>query len=341
MAAIISAEGVGKVFQQRVSQPGILGAIRSFVAPVTRPVHAVADITFSIAPGEAVGYLGPNGAGKSTMIKMLTGILTPSVGEVTVLGRKPQQERVANARDIGVVFGQRTQLWWDLPLSDSFELHRRLYRVPDALFRQNRAALGEMMELSSFIERPVRHLSLGQRMRAEIAMALMHDPKILFLDEPTIGLDVVAKDVVRKFLSRINRERGTTIILTTHDLQDIEEICPRLIMVDEGRLLFDGTLPALRKSFGARRRLTLEFSSDPGEVRLVGARPSGGEGLLREFLLEDDGRSLVQLLAALEASSDVRDVRLHEPSIEEVIRTHYQAKASAPAPVTGRPAVPA
>lgn len=339
MAAIISAEGVGKVFQQRVSQPGILGAIRSFVAPVTRPVHAVADITFSIAPGESVGYLGPNGAGKSTMIKMLTGILTPSVGEVTVLGRKPQQERVANARDIGVVFGQRTQLWWDLPLSDSFELHRRLYRVPNALFSKNRAALSDMMELSSFIERPVRHLSLGQRMRAEIAMALMHDPKILFLDEPTIGLDVVAKDVVRKFLSRVNRERGTTIILTTHDLQDIEEICPRLIMVDEGRLLFDGTLPALRKSFGARRRLTLEFSGDPGEVRLSGVKPSGGEGLLREFLLEDDGRSLVQLLAALEAASDVRDVRLHEPSIEEVIRTHYQSKATAP--VTDRPAVPA
>jgi ABC-2 type transport system ATP-binding protein len=339
MAAIISAEGVGKVFQQRVSQPGFLGAIRSFVAPVSRPVHAVADISFSIAPGEAVGYLGPNGAGKSTMIKMLTGILMPSAGTVTVLGRKPQQERVANARDIGVVFGQRTQLWWDLPLSDSFELHRRLYRVPDALFRQNRSALGDMMELTSFIDRPVRHLSLGQRMRAEIAMALMHDPKILFLDEPTIGLDVVAKDVVRQFLARINRERGTTIILTTHDLQDIEEICPRLIMVDEGKLLFDGTLPALRKSFGARRRLALEFSSDPGEVRLAGAQAAGGEGLLREFLLEDDGRSLVQLLAALKASSDLRDVRLHEPSIEEVIRTHYQSKASAP--VTGRSAVPA
>lgn len=329
MAPIISAASVSKTFQQRVPQPGLAGAVRSFISPVTKPVRAVEDISFEIAAGEAVGYLGPNGAGKSTMIKMLTGILSPSAGTVTVLGRHPQAERVANARDIGVVFGQRTQLWWELPLFESFELHRRMYRVSEPVFQRNRADLTEMMGLASFLERPVRHLSLGQRMRAEIATALMHDPKILFLDEPTIGLDVVAKDVVRKFLSRMNRERGTTIILTTHDLQDIEEICPRLIMVDEGRLLFDGAVGALRTRFGARRKLVLEFAGEPGTVHLPGTEPAGGEGHVREFLLSDDGRSLVQLLADLQTDTDLRDVRLHEPGIEEIIRTHYQAKAAA------------
>lgn len=275
MLPIISAKSVSKTFSQRVPQPGLTGVLRNIIAPVTTPVHAVDQISFTIGAGEAVGYLGPNGAGKSTMIKMLTGILMPSSGEVSVLGRRPVADRIANAREIGVVFGQRTQLWWDLPLAESFELHRRLYRVADSSFRINRAELVEMMELSSFIERPVRQLSLGQRMRAEIAMALMHEPRILFLDEPTIGLDVVAKDVVRKFLARTNRERGTTIILTTHDLQDIEEICPRLIMVDEGRLLFDGPLAELRVTFGARRRLTLEFDGEPGVVSLAGASCSG------------------------------------------------------------------
>jgi ABC-2 type transport system ATP-binding protein len=329
MTSIISAASVSKTFRQRVPQPGFAGAVKSFIAPVTKPVRAVEDISFEIAAGEAVGYLGPNGAGKSTMIKMLTGILAPTSGTVTVLGRHPPAERVANARDIGVVFGQRTQLWWELPLFESFELHRRMYRVPEPVFERNRADLTALMGLASFLQRPVRHLSLGQRMRAEIAMALMHDPKILFLDEPTIGLDVVAKDVVRKFLSRMNRERGTTIILTTHDLQDIEEICPRLIMVDEGRLLFDGAVDALRTRFGARRRLVLEFAGEPGVVHLPDAEPAGGEGHVREFLLADDGRSLVQLLAALQTETDLRDVRLHEPGIEEIIRTHYQAKAAA------------
>ncbi|WP_377297355.1 ATP-binding cassette domain-containing protein [Rhizobium sp. SGZ-381] len=329
MTAIIRAEHVAKIFRQQVRRSGMLGPLKDFVMPVTRPVNAVDGISFDIEPGEAVGYLGPNGAGKSTMIKMLTGILAPSAGTVSVLGRNPQAQRVLNARQIGVVFGQRTQLWWELPLAESFELHRRMYRVPASVYQRNRADLVEMMELSAFIGRPVRHLSLGQRMRAEIAMALMHDPKILFLDEPTIGLDVVAKDVVRKFLSRINRERGTTIILTTHDLQDIEEICPRLIMVDDGKLLFDGTIAALRVTFGARRRLTLEFAQDPGHVELDRAEPAGGEGVQRLFLLPDDQRPLLHILSALKAGADLRDVRLHEPGIEEIIRTHYQSKVSA------------
>jgi ABC-2 type transport system ATP-binding protein len=327
MSPIVNVEKVCKVFSQRAPQPGIAGALRSFVAPVIRKVRAVEDISFSIQEGEAVGYLGPNGAGKSTMIKMLTGVLMPSSGTVTVLGRKPIEERIANAYEIGVVFGQRSQLWWDLPLTESFELHKRIYRMREAVFESNRRELVELLQLSSFIERPVRLLSLGQRMRAEIAMGLMHGPKILFLDEPTIGLDVVAKSVVREFLSHLNRERGTTIVLTTHDLQDIEEICPRLIMVDDGKLLFDDSLAQLRGTFGARRRLTLEFASDPGPIFLEGAEAVARDGHVREFLIAGDGRSLIDLIAALRCKADLRDARLQEPSIEEVVRNHYQSRA--------------
>jgi len=326
--SVILAEQVSKTFQQRERAKGGFGGLRSFFSPKTTPVEAVSDISFAIGKGEAVGYLGPNGAGKSTMIKMLTGILVPTSGRVEVLGKVPHADRVANARQIGVVFGQRSQLWWDLPLSDSFELHRRIYRVEPARFAANRAEMVEMLDLGSFIERPVRQLSLGQRMRAEIAMALMHDPAVLFLDEPTIGLDVVAKDAVRKFLARINAERGVTIILTTHDLQDIEQICPRLIMVDNGRLLFDGPLAQLHAAFGARRKLTLEFAADPGAVSLNGAEALTGDALRREFLLPDDGRSLVDLIAELGNPPGLKDIHLHRPDIEEVIRTYYQSRGA-------------
>ncbi|OLP60241.1 ABC transporter ATP-binding protein [Xaviernesmea oryzae] len=326
MSLIIQADSVSKIFQQRKRLPGLSGTLRGLLKPETVPVRAVEEISFAIRAGEAVGYLGPNGAGKSTMIKMLTGILAPSTGKVHVLGRQPVEERVANAREIGVVFGQRSQLWWDLPVSDSFDLARHIYRIDPARFAENRAEMVEMLALGSFLDRPVRQLSLGQRMRADIAMALLHGPKILFLDEPTIGLDVVAKDVVRKFLARINRQRGTTIILTTHDLQDIEEICPRLIMVDDGRLLFDGPLRSLRRSFGARRRLRLDFYTDPGPIWIGGARPVGSSGTQREFEVDEDGRSLIDLISALPPGTPLRDASLHEPGIEEVIRTHYQRR---------------
>jgi ABC-2 type transport system ATP-binding protein len=328
MPPIIHADGATKWFAQKVPQSGFAGALRNFVNPVTRDIKAVDGISFAIQPGEAVGYLGPNGAGKSTMIKMLTGVLVPTAGSVNVLGRVPHVERIANARDIGVVFGQRSQLWWDLPLFESFELHRRIYRVEKARFDIVRAEMIEMLQIGPFLERPVRQLSLGQRMRGEIAMTLLHEPKILFLDEPTIGLDVVAKDVVRKLLARINRERGTTIILTTHDLRDIEEICPRLIMVDDGKLLFDGPLANLNTTFGARKKLTLEFATEPRSVTLAGAEPAGGEGVIRTFLLADEKRSLVEIITALKSDAELVDVHLHEPDIEEVIRTYYQSRQS-------------
>jgi ABC-2 type transport system ATP-binding protein len=327
--AIIAASGVEKTFRQPKRYAGFTGAIRSLFAREHTEVRAVDGISFTIEPGEAVGYLGPNGAGKSTMIKMMTGILVPTAGTLEVLGREPHSNRITNAAEIGVVFGQRSQLWWDLPVRDSFDLNRHIYDISAPRFAENLARLTNMLDMASYIDRPVRQLSLGQRMRAEIAMALLHDPKILFLDEPTIGLDVVAKDVVRKFLAEVNRERGTTIILTTHDLVDIEEICPRLIMVDDGKLLFDGELKHLRQTLGSRRRLTLEFASDPGPITLASATLASNAGAAKHFLLESEEVSILHVLTELGTGYDLKDVKLEEPDIEEVIRTFYQNKALA------------
>jgi ABC-2 type transport system ATP-binding protein len=326
MSPIISAAGVSKTFRQLKRQSGMAGAIKSLFSRSYTDIRAVEAISFAIEPGEAVGYLGPNGAGKSTMIKMMTGILTPSAGHLSVLGREPHANRMVNAREIGVVFGQRSQLWWDLPVRDSFALNRHIYDIAESRYAENLATLTAMLDMGSYLDRPVRQLSLGQRMRAEIAMALLHDPRILFLDEPTIGLDVVAKDAVRKFLAQVNRDRGTTIILTTHDLVDIEEICPRLIMVDDGKLLFDGELRHLRATLGSRRRLKLEFSSDPGPITLGCATLSVDEGAAKHYLLEDESVSLLDILNEVGRGHGLKDVRLEEPDIEEVIRTFYQNK---------------
>jgi ABC-2 type transport system ATP-binding protein len=318
MTALIEARGVTKRFRQHKRFPGLLGALKTLVTTQYTEVTAVSDISFDIGAGEAVGYLGPNGAGKSTMIKMMTGILVPSAGTVSVFGRTPHLERMANARQIGVVFGQRSQLWWDLPLIDSFTLHQRIYDIAEQRYADNLRRFTELLDLTSFLDRAVRQLSLGQRMRAEIVMSLLHDPKVLFLDEPTIGLDVVAKDAVRRFLAEINRERG--------DLQDIESICPRLIMVDHARLIFDGELGKLRGALGASRRLTLEFASDPGPVTLASARLTSDEGLRKHYLLERDDISLLQVLGEVGNDRGLTDVTLNEPDIEEVIRTFYQRR---------------
>jgi ABC-2 type transport system ATP-binding protein len=225
----------------------LIGAGRTFKVK-RRLVHAVRDLTFTVEPGEFVGYLGPNGAGKSTTIKMLCGILTPSSGTVRVAGLEPSRRRTALARRIGVVFGQRTTLWWDLPLKDSFELIRLLYKVDRKVFAERFDELKSALGLGEFLGTPVRQLSLGQRMRGDLAAALLHAPDVLVLDEPTIGLDVVSKAGIREFLAGLNARRGTTVLLTTHDLGDIERLCRRVMLIDHGRLAFDGTLAELRAS---------------------------------------------------------------------------------------------
>src|SRR5579859_1898509 len=241
-AAVICARDLRKTFRVARRRGGLLGSLRSLLGTQVHEVHAVDGISLAIGRGEMVACLGPNGAGKSTTIKMLTGILVPSSGEAEVLGMDPHRQRRAVAQRIGVVFGQRTQLWWDLPLRDSFDLLRHIYRIPRKRFTHNLQEFTDLLQLDEFIDTPVRQLSLGQRMRGDLAAALLHDPEVLYLDEPTIGLDVVAKHRVRAFLRELNQQRGVTVLLTTHDTADVERLCSRLLIIDHGRLLYDGTV---------------------------------------------------------------------------------------------------
>jgi ABC-2 type transport system ATP-binding protein len=284
--------------------------------------HAVHDLSFDIAAGEMVGYIGPNGAGKSTTIKMLTGILVPSGGSALVAGLEPARRRRELARRIGVVFGQRTSLWWDLPLRDSFELLRRIYRIPDQTFRRNLEDHVALLDLGDLMDTPVRQLSLGQRMRGDIAAALLHDPEILYLDEPTIGLDVVSKGRLREFLRALNHERGTTLMLTTHDLQDIEALCDRVIVIDHGTAVFDGPLSSLRVNGGSSRTLVVDLVDEALPIDIEGARVVKVEGP-RQWLAFPAGASAAPLVAQVAAAYNLADLSIHEPEIEDVIRDLY------------------
>jgi ABC-2 type transport system ATP-binding protein len=285
-------------------------------------VRAVRDLTFSIGAGEMVGYIGPNGAGKSTTIKMLTGILVPTGGHLRVAGLDPSRRRTELARRIGVVFGQRTTLWWDLPLRDSFELLQKMYRIPPARHRRNLEEFVELLSLGDLLDTPVRQLSLGQRMRGDIAAALLHDPEILYLDEPTIGLDVVSKGRLREFLRTLNAERGTTLLLTTHDLQDIEALCRRVIVIDHGTLVFDGDLADLHRHGGSTRTLVVDLVDEAPPISVPGATTKRVEGP-RQWLSFPSDASAAPLVAAVAASYDVADLSIQEPDIEDVIRELY------------------
>jgi ABC-2 type transport system ATP-binding protein len=285
-------------------------------------VRAVRDLTFTVGAGEMVGYIGPNGAGKSTTIKMLTGILVPTGGHLRVAGLDPSRSRTELARRIGVVFGQRTTLWWDLPLRDSYELLRRMYRIPPERYRRNLAEFVELLSLDDLLDTPVRQLSLGQRMRGDIAAALLHDPEILYLDEPTIGLDVVSKGRLREFLRTLNAERGTTLLLTTHDLQDIEALCRRVIVIDHGTLVFDGDLADLHRHGGSTRTLVVDLVDEAPPISVPGATTKRVEGP-RQWLSFPSDASAAPLVAAVAASYDVADLSIQEPDIEDVIRELY------------------
>ncbi|MFF9377744.1 ATP-binding cassette domain-containing protein [Streptomyces griseoluteus] len=314
----IALEKVGKVFEVR-KKTGFLRRER-------REVRAVDSISFTVARGEMVGYIGPNGAGKSTTIKMLTGILTPSSGRLRVAGIDPSRERTRLASRIGVVFGQRTTLWWDLPLADSYRLAHRMYRIPDARYRENLARCVELLELGDLLDVPVRQLSLGQRMRGDIAAALLHDPEVLYLDEPTIGLDVVSKAKVRGFLKELNAERGTTVLLTTHDLTDIEQLCSRVMVIDHGRLVYDGSLTGLHAAGEGERTLVVDLERELPPVEVPSARVVRVEGP-RQWLAFPAGQSAAPLVARLAAAYPLVDLSVREPDIEAVIAKMYAEKA--------------
>ncbi|MGC4980962.1 MULTISPECIES: ABC transporter ATP-binding protein [unclassified Streptomyces] len=316
-AGFIELDGVEKVFEVR-RRTGFLRGER-------RQVRAVDSISFTVGRGEMVGYIGPNGAGKSTTIKMLTGILTPSAGRLRVAGLDPSRERTRVARRIGVVFGQRTTLWWDLPLIDSYRLMHRMYRVPDARFRENLDRCVELLELGALLDVPVRQLSLGQRMRGDIAAALLHDPEVLYLDEPTIGLDVVSKVRVREFLRDLNAERGTTVLLTTHDLTDIEQLCRRVMVIDHGRLMYDGALSGLHAVGESERTLVVDLERELPPIELESARVVKVEGP-RQWLAFPAGMSAAPLVARIAAEYPLVDLSVREPDIEAVISRMYAGR---------------
>lgn len=328
---MITVENLTKEFKMNKKYPGFKGAVKSFFSREYTLKKAVEDISFTIAEGEIVGYIGANGAGKSTTIKMMTGILTPTKGRVLVNGVVPYEDRQKNAKDIGVVFGQKTQLWWDLPLSETFSLLKDIYEVEENDYNERMAFLNEVLELEEFLLQPVRTLSLGQRMRGDLAAALIHNPKVIYLDEPTIGLDVVVKENVRKAIKKINETYGTTIILTTHDLMDIEELSSRILIIDKGKLLYDGNLEKIKEIYGAMADIVIVAKEELTEEDLKGFSMLGE----RECTLQVEGNQLkihynktkissTEILKELMGKIQVSDFTLKETSIEDIVKKIYR-----------------
>ena len=331
---MIRVEGLTKEFTRPRRQTGRLAGLRTMVTREVETTTAVDDVSFDVQAGEMVGYLGPNGAGKSTTIKMMTGILVPTSGTVEVGGVVPWKDRQRNALQIGVVFGQRTQLWWDLPLKDSLDLIATLYRMPPAVYRRQYDRFVDLLEMSEFLDRPVRQLSLGQRMRGDLAAAMLYQPRILYLDEPTIGLDVVAKATMRDFIEEVNREHGTTVVLTTHDLADVERLCSRVILIDHGRVLYDGTVAELKSRYAPHRTLVVRVGADseagdriePDDMAALGAEVIDDDDTTPDTvrLRFEGGRTAASdLIAALAARYSIADVSIVEPDLEGVVRQIY------------------
>lgn len=326
--SVIQVNDLTKVFRINQKDQGLGGAVKALVRPRHIDKIAVDRISFSVEPGEMVGYIGVNGAGKSTTIKLVTGILLPSGGQVRVLGLDPHRQRVANASNIGVVFGQRTQLWWDLALIESLNLIAKIYQMKADRYQQLLKQFTTTLGLDEILNIPVRNMSLGQKMRAELAAALIHEPTIAYLDEPTIGLDLIVKERIREFIKEQNRQNGTTVILTTHDLGDIEELCQRVMIIDSGRLLFDGPLSKIKERFGKYRQITFETLQPVGSIDI----PQGAEIITnghtpdqRELILRFD-RTLTtasQVAAGIMNQVEVVDFSLSEPGLSSIIKQIY------------------
>lgn len=326
----IDVQDLRKEFRVQKNREGLSGALKDLFKREYREVAAVKDISFQIPQGEICGYIGENGAGKSTTIKMLTGILVPTSGKLNVNGYVPYKDREKFVNGIGVVFGQRSQLWWDIGVIESFQLLRKVYRVPESDFRKRLDNLVERLQLGDLLNRPVRKLSLGQRMRCELVASLLHNPSILFLDEPTIGLDIVVKTEIRDFLLQMNKEEGTTILLTTHDLQDIEALCSRVIMLDDGRIIYDGGLDELKMKWSKGREIQFQFGGHTALDRLQALT----EGLDVSWTIENEvtaklfvphAVSMSEAMSRVVSGADIRDIKIFETNTDEIVRGIYQS----------------
>lgn len=326
----IDVKDLRKDFRVQKNREGLSGALKDLFKRDYREVRAVKDISFQIPQGEICGYIGENGAGKSTTIKMLTGILVPTAGSLKVNGYVPYKDREKFVNGIGVVFGQRSQLWWDIGVIESFQLLRKVYRVSEQDFRKRLDNLVERLQLGDLLNRPVRKLSLGQRMRCELVASLLHNPSILFLDEPTIGLDIVVKTEIRDFLMQMNKEEGTTILLTTHDLQDIEALCSRVIMLDDGRIIYDGGLDELKTRWSKGREIQFQFAAQTSIAKLQELT----QGLAVEWSMENEVTaklfvphevSVSEAMGRVVSGADIRDIKIFETNTDEIVRGIYQS----------------
>ena len=322
----IVVESLWKRFQVAERKPGFVGALHGVFSRSYRDINALRNVGFSVEAGELVGYIGPNGAGKSTTIKILSGILVPSSGKCEINGLTPWLNRQQHVKNIGVVFGQRTQLWWDLPVVESFELLRDIYQVPARDYKDRRDELIQTMRIEDLLDTPVRQLSLGQRMRCDLVASLLHRPSILFLDEPTIGLDAVSKLAIREFIRKLNRDHGVTVILTTHDMDEIEALCERIIVIENGAIFNDGTLENLRSRVNPERRLKVEFSENIAfshdEVRIVSR-----EGNTLHLSFNPNEMTTTGLIQLLSESYPVKDLFVENPPIEEIIAQLYETNS--------------
>ncbi len=320
---MIELKNINKTFKVAKRNAGFSEAVKALFKKEYTYIHALQDVSFTIDDGEMVGYIGPNGAGKSSTIKIMSGILTPDSGECIINGRTPWKERISHVKDIGVVFGQRSQLWWDVPVIDSFELIRDIYKVEDTEYKKTLSRLIELLNISEIVRTPARQLSLGQRMRCEIAASLLHSPKILFLDEPTIGLDAVSKIAVREFIKTINRENKTTVILTTHDMQDIEALTERILMIGKGRILLDGSLTELKTRNSTHKTLTVDYSGEklPASEHMTVAKDMGGHA---EIIIDTAFLTVSQAISHISSMVEVKDISVTGETVDEMVVSLYK-----------------
>jgi ABC-2 type transport system ATP-binding protein len=324
--AIIHIQNLIKEFRILKPNAGKFGLLHSLFRPEYMIRRAVNNISLDINEGEIIGYVGANGAGKSTTIKMLTGILQPTSGIIEVAGFDPWKQRRDNARNIGVVFGQRSHLWWDLPLIESFKLVARIYGISEFMYQRNLKYFTDLLDMESFINTPVRQLSLGQRMRGDLVAAMLYEPRILYLDEPTIGLDVFARERIRSFIEEVNRSTGLTVILTTHDLNDVERLCPRIIMIDQGSVIYDGLVATLKKNFTKKNMLVVHFEDEPANLQIPNAQLVRYQG--KKVWLEYDPQivSAASLISDVSQQYPIVDLSVTEPELEAVIREIYEER---------------